>query len=743
MTSTPDNPYFLGTINSFKELVKQKKDMEADFRPDIVSEYTEVSKQYLSTAIELIKLGVDRVLTEDSIILDIDDEDYVLPRKSVYEQVGEKQWNILFPLEEMDKEYDYDDDFDADFEKIPKATSSVPTDIVSPMVNNPFAAFISALCAPFLNQGYGNPVASQPTTIINAEPTSSSDIFDDLSEFKKKIYMLEKERDSAQETVSVVKQKYDALKRRVREKDEQLANERKNNDELLRGLDEEIDGYKRQIDELDNCAQQAIASADEREKKIEELTATIESKKRAIEAVKGEKSNVLNQLRNSKAEYEEYIKKAEAEKKRITEDGEFALKQAGDELAKMKEELKNLRKESQSQNEAAQGLRGNLSKANQEIAELRTKNTSLQKEFDDYKVKARKDADEELQRARKQADDSVAHAKKESEETIARIKKESEEALNKAKVEQQEAITRARKEAEETISKVRKESDERLSQTKTEVENAASVETQKANQRIKELESQIKEFKDKQAQDSKKISELQDKVSSMASERDKANSEKTRIIKEKETLSADMDKLMSASSEKDEQIKKLENLAYRDERVGTLNNNAFNRDFPACDINKSVLIMLGIRDIKAVNAMHGRPAGDRIINMVSMRLVEMYGSDCVYRILGDQFVVILSDISVAEVNNQMSGLRAELFNENIGIAYGVAAGSSCSNYGEFLGNAERAMNEMKSQSVNNMNSGGNGYQMPNSEPAPAQQTSNTPEEVDVGSLVMQYMQGQS
>ena len=708
MTNAPhgSNPYFLGTVASFKELYEKKRAMEANFRPDMISEYTSVSNQYLSTAVELLKLGIDRLLTDDMVTIYIDNDDYDIPRKEIFDKVGDKQWNVLFPLDELDKDLD-DDDFEneSEVEEADKVTHPYPNEYPAQMMSNPFGAFLTSIFAPFM----GNMAAPMPevNSTVRTAPVKNdndSDILDDLTSFHKKVLLLEKERDAAQETVSVIRQKYDEIKRIVKEKDEAMATDKAQNDELLKSLDEEIEQYQEKICELELSVQEKTKIIEGKEERVTRVTKELSDKSRSYDSLRDEKNSILKQLETIKAELEQSKIELENIKKQAAADIEQCNKRKAAEIEELTKSLNQ--------------------KRNAEVEELNRRNSAK--------------CDELTKRAGEDLDSLRKKLLSEAEENVKKLKAETEDRLMKAKNAATSEMDSIRAKARDT-------------------EKALSDENTSLKEKIAEKDKTIE-------QDAKKTADMQSKINTLTSERDKANSERDKAASERDRANSDRDRIASdldtaknnianlnkqiedlkkAKAEVEEKCAKIEHLAYFDEKVGVMNLNAFNRDFPEKNIKGSVLVMLGIRDIKAINAMHGRSTGDRVIGIVSDKLIAMYGEKNVYRIMGDQFVICLEDAIFTDIRNQILDIQQALFNENIGIAYGIVPGNECDSHGEMLEKAESAMNQMKRQSVSVQSAGQSMYSMSNDEEdaAPAPVSTGT-EEVNMNEMVMEYMKNQ-
>lgn len=89
--------------------------------------------------------------------------------------------------------------------------------------------------------------------------------------------------------------------------------------------------------------------------------------------------------------------------------------------------------------------------------------------------------------------------------------------------------------------------------------------------------------------------------------------------------------------------KRLEQLSYMDELTGVMNRNAFVRDQKKYETEKTEacgVICLDVNDMKGMNEKHGHEYGDQILADVARKVMSCFGSREVYRIGGDEFVVL-------------------------------------------------------------------------------------------------------
>lgn len=105
---------------------------------------------------------------------------------------------------------------------------------------------------------------------------------------------------------------------------------------------------------------------------------------------------------------------------------------------------------------------------------------------------------------------------------------------------------------------------------------------------------------------------------------------------------------------------KLEEATIRDALTGARNRFALRRDYDSY-IDKEVhLMMFDIDDFKSVNDGNGHAVGDYLLKKTSDTLVNNFGKENVYRYGGDEFLIIVPDVSEKDFKRILSNLSNEL-----------------------------------------------------------------------------------
>ena len=124
-------------------------------------------------------------------------------------------------------------------------------------------------------------------------------------------------------------------------------------------------------------------------------------------------------------------------------------------------------------------------------------------------------------------------------------------------------------------------------------------------------------------------------------------------------------------------LNKLEVLSSTDMLTGVMNRNEMNNfvDSLAADISeKSVGVLFAdLNGLKAVNDSGGHIAGDNLLKNAANALRDVFAVHEIFRAGGDEFVVILTDVTEEEVNDKAEKLRQVTENyDNLVFAIGSA-----------------------------------------------------------------------
>ena len=153
----------------------------------------------------------------------------------------------------------------------------------------------------------------------------------------------------------------------------------------------------------------------------------------------------------------------------------------------------------------------------------------------------------------------------------------------------------------------------------------------------------------------------------------------------------------SESIEKQEQ---LEFYSYKDALTHLRNRNSFNIlcDAYADRTDKTSVgfIFNDVNKLKYVNDHYGHKEGDLYLQRVSQMLAQQFGENACYRISGDEFVVVIPDISEQIFNSMIARYRELLDQQDEApVAFGAVWKAEVDTLDQIMNEAERLMYEDK------------------------------------------------
>ena len=148
-------------------------------------------------------------------------------------------------------------------------------------------------------------------------------------------------------------------------------------------------------------------------------------------------------------------------------------------------------------------------------------------------------------------------------------------------------------------------------------------------------------------------------------------------------------------------LDRLRLISSKDMLTGTLNRNEMNNvvDELSDGSNKNTsvgVVFADLNGLKTVNDVEGHNAGDMLLKRASSILREVFDPDQIYRAGGDEFAMILTDITEAELNERIEKVK-ELCDKStdVSFALGGAVEKDSSNVRMALRRADERMYEDK------------------------------------------------
>lgn len=120
-----------------------------------------------------------------------------------------------------------------------------------------------------------------------------------------------------------------------------------------------------------------------------------------------------------------------------------------------------------------------------------------------------------------------------------------------------------------------------------------------------------------------------------------------------------------------------------DTLTGVYNRLGFRKDFGSFVKQQLNVMIIDVDDFKHVNDTHGHAEGDKVLANVAHHLCEAFGKESCYRYGGDEFLVILKDVSEPIFESKISQVEINISNDKFadgstgisissGYAYGFA-----------------------------------------------------------------------
>lgn len=157
--------------------------------------------------------------------------------------------------------------------------------------------------------------------------------------------------------------------------------------------------------------------------------------------------------------------------------------------------------------------------------------------------------------------------------------------------------------------------------------------------------------------------------------------------------------------------KNMKEIYRQDSLTGLLNRNAYDSDVEqlrSADIGAVVCVYADMIGLHEVNNHLGHKQGNRMLCEFADAARAFFGDDRLYRIGGDEFVIISSAHTEAQTRKQLNYMRERLHTQGCEISVGVASSESTSDLPKII---EQAENEMRREKKEYYVRGGSKRQM--------------------------------
>ena len=143
---------------------------------------------------------------------------------------------------------------------------------------------------------------------------------------------------------------------------------------------------------------------------------------------------------------------------------------------------------------------------------------------------------------------------------------------------------------------------------------------------------------------------------------------------------------------------KLKELSARDMLTGVMNRNEMNNyvdwlsELPDEEKNSVGVLFGDLNGLKRVNDTQGHNAGDILLRNAASALKEVFDDRCIFRAGGDEFVVILRDVSPDRMEQDAEALRASAEHyPEVSFAIGCGFDEDCRKVRKALADADKRM----------------------------------------------------
>lgn len=146
--------------------------------------------------------------------------------------------------------------------------------------------------------------------------------------------------------------------------------------------------------------------------------------------------------------------------------------------------------------------------------------------------------------------------------------------------------------------------------------------------------------------------------------------------------------------------KNMKEIYRQDSLTGLLNRNAYDSDVEqlrSADIGAVVCVYADMIGLHEVNNHLGHKQGDRMLCEFADTARAFFGDDRLYRIGGDEFVMISSAHTEAQTRKQLNYMRERLHTQGCEISVGVASSESTSDLPKTIEQAENEMRREKKE----------------------------------------------
>lgn len=166
-------------------------------------------------------------------------------------------------------------------------------------------------------------------------------------------------------------------------------------------------------------------------------------------------------------------------------------------------------------------------------------------------------------------------------------------------------------------------------------------------------------------------------------------------------------KLRNLHDRLEEQIDYVRSLAFIDALTGLENRNSYMEQIKVIEDNISsgkaafTVVVCDVNQLKIINDDYGHEEGDKVLTLISRTIQELFSSEKIYRIGGDEFVIIGKDPDysgrISDLKTKIKALRSEIDNlpASVSAGFSVFDKEKDKEYSDVFNRADKLMYEDK------------------------------------------------
>lgn len=152
----------------------------------------------------------------------------------------------------------------------------------------------------------------------------------------------------------------------------------------------------------------------------------------------------------------------------------------------------------------------------------------------------------------------------------------------------------------------------------------------------------------------------------------------------------------------------LEHLSFKDELTNLKNRNALRKDWLGFLGNTYSVIIIDIDDFKKYNDTYGHLTGDFVIKSVAEKMMEIFGEEEVFRMGGDEFMIITHVLDpeiktlIESLQRKVKSIKTDETNLGVTLSIGGVKGTcvKVDDMRTFMAKADEVLYEVKEQGKN-------------------------------------------